>query len=110
MVVTQATQAARANVLEVWRRPWEQEVGEHLQDATSQKDYARAEEQRSLQWFMRCHAPRTAEEFEELAAGVKTAPPEAVEALYYPGIDPSQLQPSTEDDGIPTQRQPGQWS
>lgn len=68
LVVNQATQAARSNVLEVWRKPWENEVRENLQDARSQRDYSRAEEQRALQTCMQHLAPRTAEEYEALAA------------------------------------------
>jgi len=66
LVVNQATETARANIIEIWRRPWEKEVHEHLLDAREQRDFSRADEQRTLEACIEHYAPQTAEEFEEL--------------------------------------------
>lgn len=71
MVVSHATATARTNVLDVWRRPWEQEVEEHFLDAKRQRDFTRQDEQRSLLKCIHQYSPRTAEEFEELTTSAK---------------------------------------
>jgi hypothetical protein len=77
MMVNQATQVARANIIDMWRRPWEAEARQNLADARQQHDYSRAEEQRALLECIHRYAPHTAEEFEELKATASDKPRES---------------------------------
>lgn len=77
MMVSQATRAARANVIDVWRRPWEAEAQQHLADARQQHDFTRIDEQRALLECIHHYAPHTAEDFEELKATASDRPKES---------------------------------
>lgn len=79
--------------MEVWRRPWETEISQHLDDAKHMQDYSRAEEQRTLLDCIHCYAPRTAEELEEMRT---TAAEKPKESLLDEVLGPTAKSPPTD--------------